>query len=88
MLRNLLEEAGIRAKVLNEHAQGGMGEIPFTHTWPEVWIEREQDVARARAIVRQFDTRPDIEDFVACPRCGEQNPDNFETCWHCGTILK
>ena len=84
LLRDMLAEAGIRSRILNEHAQGGTGEIPFTQTYPEIWVEREQDLERARKIIDEFEARDATDEFVTCPRCGEENPRNFETCWHCG----
>lgn len=87
LLRDMLSDAGIRARVLNEHAQGGLGEIPFTHTYPEIWIERDHEMERAQKLVGEFEARHESEVYVDCPRCGEQNPENFETCWHCGVPL-
>jgi hypothetical protein len=87
LVRDMLSEVGIRCRVLNEHAQGGLGEIPFTHTYPEIWIERDHELARARQVVSEFEDRVDNDEYVECPRCGEQNPENFETCWHCGVPL-
>ena len=36
LLHQLLDE-GIAAAVFNENAHGGVGELPFTHAYPEVW---------------------------------------------------
>lgn len=47
LLLHRLAQAGIEARVLNEHAQGGLGEIPFTHAYPEIWIMEAADAARA-----------------------------------------
>jgi hypothetical protein len=87
LVLGLLAQAGIGARVFNENAQGGMGEIPFTHAWPEVWIVDERDAERARELVRQFErpAPPSAETF--CPRCGERNPGNFQVCWHCGAEI-
>ncbi|KPK11229.1 MAG: hypothetical protein AMJ68_06420 [Acidithiobacillales bacterium SG8_45] len=87
LVRDMLADAGIRSRILNEHAQGGIGEIPFTHAYPELWIERENDLERARKLVKEFEARVNSEVYVDCPRCGEENPENFETCWHCGLPL-
>jgi hypothetical protein len=83
----LLAQAGISAKVFNENAQGGVGEIPFTHAWPEVWIENERDAERAREVIRQFE-RGGSNRQVACGNCGEFNPENFEICWKCGVAIE
>lgn len=87
LIRDLLAEVGVRTQILNENAQGGVGEIPFTHAWPEIWIEREDDLVRARQVIVEYEARGVPTDHVDCARCGEQNPENFETCWHCGVPL-
>lgn len=87
LVRGLLGQAGIEAEVFNENAQGGMGEIPFTHAYPEVWIVDEGDAARAREVIRQFE-RPDVHAAtLRCSRCAEDNPGNFQLCWSCGEDL-
>ncbi len=87
LLLGLLAEAGIRARVLNEYAQGGMGEIPFPNACPEIWVEREGDRERALAIVRDYERRSNELQSVDCGACGEENPSSFETCWRCGAPL-
>lgn len=87
LLRQLLAHAGIEAHVFNENAQSGMGEIPFTHAWPEVWIERDADMQRAREIVGSFERPAAIGADVFCAACRERNPGNFELCWSCGAAL-
>lgn len=84
LVRGLLAQAGIQARVFNENAQGGMGEIPFTHAYPEVWILDEADLARARELIGQFERPAMIVAAVRCPHCGEDNPGNFQLCWSCG----
>jgi hypothetical protein len=87
LLRGLLGQAGIDAKVFNENAQGGMGEIPFTHAYPEVWIVDEGDTARAREVIRQFERPGPPGATLRCPVCAEDNPGNFQLCWSCGASL-
>ena len=88
LLRQLLAQAGIEAHVFNENAQSGMGEIPFTHAWPEVWLARPGDETRAREIVRGFDRPPTPSPDAFCAECHERNPGNFELCWSCGATLR
>ena len=83
LIAQLLEQAGIEARVFNENAQGGLGEIPFIHAWPEVWVVDERDVDQARAIIRAHE-RTDTLKQVPCPVCGESSPANFQICWNCG----
>ncbi len=87
LLRGLLGQAGIDAKVFNENAQGGMGEIPFTHAYPEVWIVDEGDTVRAREVIRQFERPGPPPATLCCPACAEDNPGNFQLCWSCGESL-
>jgi len=87
LVRDLLAEVGVRTQILNENAQGGVGEIPFTHAYPEIWIERTGDMERARRVITEYESRSESTSDIECPRCGEQNPGNFETCWHCSIPL-
>lgn len=84
ILAHQLEELGIACHIFNENMQGGLGELPFTHVWPEVWIEDERDENRALELIRAFE-RPAAEGSSwTCPRCLEENPHNFAVCWRCG----
>ncbi len=85
---DLLEHAYISAKLLNEHAQGGLGDIPFTQAYPEVWIVRDEDFARGQAIIHTYENTPIVTDIVHCLACGEENPHNFQLCWKCGAGLE
>jgi hypothetical protein len=80
---HLLGQAGIEARVFNENAQGGLGEIPFTHAYPEVWLMDEADVPRAREVIADYEKSSGDRD-VHCAACREKNPANFQVCWNCG----
>ena len=83
LIADLLGHAGIEARVFNENAQGGLGEIPFIHAWPEVWVVDDRDTERARALIRAHEGTNTLAQ-VACPACGEASPANFQICWNCG----
>lgn len=86
MLVDTLESHGIRARVLNESLQGGLGELP--HIYPEVWIDDERDWEKARSLVSSFDRRVTrSKGSIRCPHCNEDNPSTFEICWQCGTMI-
>ena len=87
LLQSLLIEAGIETKILNEFAQGGSGEIPFTQAYPEIWLINAGDTERAKLIITQFESRPHEVGTNVCKNCDEPNPDTFEVCWRCGTSL-
>lgn len=86
MVLHLLREAGIEAVVFNENAQGGLGEIPFVHVWPEVWVMDDRDASRAREIIRVIE-QIDTTAQKCCGACGEVNPGNFQCCWRCGESI-
>lgn len=81
MLRGLLAAEGIDSRVFNENAQSVVGEIPFTHAYPEIWLLHRQDERKARAVLAKAE-RP-VAGECFCRTCGEPNPSNFEVCWYC-----
>ena len=87
ILLGLLASSGIKARILNASAQGGVGEIPFMHTYPELWLEDARDAARARAVIEEFERPARPEPPRRCPNCQEDNPAQFEVCWKCGTAI-
>ena len=88
LLLHRLQHAGIEARVLNEHAQGGVGEIPFTHAYPEIWLVESADADRARSVVADFENRTASDAVVICRSCSEESPAGFEICWRCGAVLE
>ena len=88
MILQLLEQAYIPAKLMNTFSQGGLGEIPFTHAYPEVWVVRDDDFEKAQIIIDQYEHTPIDPIHVNCPNCSESNPANFELCWNCGCGLE
>ena len=87
ILLGLLESCGIKARVLNASAQGGLGEIPFASTYPELWLEDARDAVRARTVIAEFERPPSEGSPRRCPNCREESPARFEVCWKCGTVL-
>ena len=84
LLAGLLRHANIAVRVFNENAQGGLGELPFSEVYPEVWIEDAADLSKANAIIKHFEDAPVETGSVFCRACNEENPSNFELCWKCG----
>ncbi len=84
LLAQLLREAGIECHVFNENLQGGVGEIPFTHAYPEIWVVDEAEAARARALIQEYERPGQTAPSWRCPFCGEDNPGTFLSCWQCG----
>lgn len=84
---DLLGHAGIEARLFNENAQGGLGEIPFSNAYPEVWIIDDRDFERGQLVVNSYESSPIDSGIIFCRACGEENPRNFQLCWHCGAGL-
>lgn len=87
ILLGLLEVQGIEARILNASAQGGLGEIPFSQAYPEIWLHHVRDVERASAVIRAFEQPSPRHADVRCAGCGEENPGSFDICWNCGATL-
>lgn len=88
MLRDLLGQAGIEVFILNEHVSGALGEIPFTHTYPEIWLQNGDDRRRAKEIVNSYEHANADVGVMVCSHCGEQNPSTFDVCWRCQSALE
>lgn len=86
LLRDLLRQAGIEATIQNQYATGALGELPFTHAYPELWVEDEAEHARAQAVLRELHAQSTMA-RQRCPACGEEVPGNFLECWNCGQAL-
>ncbi len=84
-VQGLLEQAGIRAEILNAAPGGAVGEIPFQHAAPELWVA-DDDLARAREIIERYlaeqETPADGTPW-RCPRCGRMIEGQFTACWNC-----
>jgi predicted RNA-binding Zn-ribbon protein involved in translation (DUF1610 family) len=83
---DLLGMRGIRAHVFNRHATGGLGELAATQIWPEAWVEDDEDAGLAMQALKEIRSAEDAGSKL-CPQCGEENPGNFLSCWHCGQAL-
>lgn len=86
-LKNVLDEAGINALVMNEFSSGGAGELATFDTWPELWIENEQQFDQAEKILRDIVFEPNESDWF-CRGCQEKNGAAFQICWNCGRAFE
>ncbi len=83
LLCHRIRDSGIAAHIFNEHADGAVGELPFTHTYPEIWVENERDCRNAQKIIAICQAQPAADQEWRCAVCSELNPANFEICWNC-----
>lgn len=89
-VRDLLAQEGIDAEVRGEALFGARGEAPVTaETLPSVWIARDGDVERARAIVAGYERGEGPASAAGrpwrCVRCGEELEAQFTACWKCAS---
>ena len=92
--KQVLEEADIPCFIKNEFSGNLAGEVPFTETWPELWIHRDSDLNQAKTLLQPLrdnrtahqQTDSSLPDWV-CDHCGETNEGNFSLCWSCGHVL-
>jgi hypothetical protein len=84
--RNILAAEGIPSEIRNEHLGSILGEMPFTDTWPQLWVRNDLDFDRARQLIDgSADEAPGAP--WRCEKCGEENEGQFAACWNCGTPI-
>jgi hypothetical protein len=82
-LQSLLEANGIRTFLKNQFGFGGTGELPFVETVPQLYILEEDDLARARELLKdELAGAPTGEPWI-CPTCGTEIEGCFSACWQC-----
>ena len=81
-VRNVLQQYGITATVINDKLYSIAGEIPVNECLPEVWVEKKLDVRRAEQIIKKLEAPVEGGDW-ACGKCGELNTGAFDLCWNC-----
>ena len=81
-----LSSLGIVTHIFNANAAGALGEVPFMQAQPEIWVEDDAQETRAREELASLNNALPMSE-KNCPDCGEHNPGNFLSCWHCGRAL-
>ena len=83
-LRNLIESAGIRCLVRNEHLSTLAGEVPFAECSAQLLVARETDRNAALEILRHWREARPRGPAWRCARCGEELEGQSTACWSCG----
>ena len=84
-LRNLLQSAGIRCRIHNEHLSSLAGEVPFTECAAQLILDRDQDRNTAELILKDWRDAPRRGGpGWVCPDCAEAIEEQFTACWKCG----
>lgn len=89
LLLDRLHEAGIEARLINEHLLGGFGQLPYGESLPRIALTNAAQAEDAAQVISAFEAnmRQTHEGVLTCPGCGEENPENFELCWNCRAEL-
>ena len=83
LLKNMLEEAGIRCALRNEQMSQTLPGAPFN---VELWVADDDDFPRAQALCKTwFDPLPGAAGTWVCAHCGQRLRGQFDSCWKCGT---
>ena len=80
-LKNALDAQGIACEVRGELLRTGLGELPFTECWVDLWILDAAEEASAREVMAGA-SRTQSEPWQ-CPECGEVIEGQFDHCWNC-----
>jgi len=84
MLQSIIERAGIQHEVRNDATSASYPVGPF---FPELWILRDEDFARAVELLKAWRATPSTTQRPwNCPSCGESLEGQFASCWKCGTV--
>lgn len=82
---DLLREAGIAVTLQRVFASGLAGEIPPDQALPELWLQHDEQYARARTLLAELASAP--QRSWVCAGCGERVEGPFEECWNCGAPM-
>lgn len=80
-LRGVLDDAGIRCIVKNEHLIGAVGELHANEL--ELWVLDAGDFAPAERLLNGLMQQQPAEGEWTCERCGERMEAQFTACWAC-----
>ncbi|HKC42534.1 MAG TPA: DUF2007 domain-containing protein [Burkholderiales bacterium] len=83
-LKNVLETEGIRCWIKNELLSRLAGEVPFVECAMELHLLREEDRARAEALLEAWRRGVPGGPPWTCAECGELLEGQFSACWKCG----
>lgn len=80
--RNVLLMAGIHSELRNQYLAGALGDLPMLETWPQLYVEDEDEHIALRALARAA-SAPAGASWI-CAECGEALEPQFTSCWRCG----
>jgi len=85
LLESKLNSHGIETLVKNT-AISTVGGIPFTASYPELWVLHDTQYDEALALLQEYKANlqnPAPGPDWICVQCGESVPGTFDFCWNC-----
>jgi hypothetical protein len=84
--KSLLEEAGIPVFVRNDMANNITG-MPSPLFFPALCVVHDKDYDEAMRILGRISHEPSARSADwRCPKCNEEVPGTFDSCWQCGEL--
>ena len=84
--KSILDEAGIPNFIRNEMANN-ITEMPSPIFYPTLCVLQDEDYGEAMGILSKiYYEQPTQEAEWRCPKCNEEVPGTFDSCWSCGTV--
>ena len=82
LVQTVLEEAGIEARIVGDHLQGAVGDLPAVSIAPRIWVHA-QNFEKARQVIIKWqeemrESRAADAPKWECSGCGETNEPAFE----------
>lgn len=85
LLKGLLEQHGVRVRVLGDGLASAVGELPADVVQVDVEVP-PGFVQLARELIEEYEQGArgpiNVGNWI-CPDCQEHNPYSFDFCWHC-----
>src|SRR3984957_17215318 len=83
--RNVLLTAGIQSELRNQYLAGALGDLPMLETWPQLYVEDEDEQPALRALAPPPPAPPGAS--WTWEHCGEGLEPQFTSCWRCGASV-
>jgi hypothetical protein len=83
--KSVLDEAGIPNFIRNQYGNN-ITEMPSPIFFPALCVMHDEDYEKAMQILGEiYYAPPESAAEWNCPKCSEEVPGNFDSCWQCGT---
>ena len=85
--QSVLESNDIATFMKNQFGTSGAGELPFVEVIPQLFILKDADAERAKALIKELDDPENRVEQQAwqCPECQTPQEAAFTHCWKCST---